>query len=59
MISPQSNHDSNEGEQWGRYNLPRYSICCLQTVERSSIIQRSTMNAVPTAGCLSLYWNDP
>ena len=24
--SPQSNHDSSEGEQWGRYNLPRTII---------------------------------
>ena len=24
---PLTNHDSSEGEQWGRYNLPRYIIC--------------------------------
>ena len=23
---PLINHDSSEGEQWGRYNLPRY-VC--------------------------------
>ena len=26
-----TNHDSSEGEQWGRYNLPRYSITITPT----------------------------
>ena len=25
--SPKINHDSSEGEQWGRYNLPRSYVC--------------------------------
>ena len=34
--SPQSNYDSSEGEQWGRYNLPRYMIYIIYIIQIKS-----------------------
>ena len=32
---PNINHDSSEGEQWGRYNLPRYMSCISKVIDKS------------------------
>ena len=42
---PLTNYDSSEGEQWGRYNLPRYihvSMFCLM-ISPSSWFDNSCM----------------
>ena len=41
---PQSNHDSSEGEQWGRYNLPR-KIALYSEIRHSSSPSRGSLPA--------------